>query len=633
MSDIGSYLLSRANGARDGKDFVAARRWYRLHLLLRPSDAGAWVQLGHAMKETSRLGEALRCYERAERLLGDDDDLPLQKGHLYKMMGLMDDAVRAYCRSRELGNAFAKRELLSILEDAKVSRQIKTLILNSGVTLDNSAAGAPLASSRKDDISIEELQRHKPGSDGWWSLIEQMPRLEDAPKGYGGFIEGVFVSPTGDGVVFGWALQPREAMIWLEDSAQNVYPLEQAFRRKRRDIAEAFREIPWSDMESGFIAHIPRLGNVPSVRLKLVTTAGVCVLSERNRAERLLPDPRHAAESLFAIETEEHLFHERAVKVDWPLLAPLIRAHHEEIAKLEPLVTAFGETPAAPHVSVVVPLYRRFDFMEHQLLEFARDTEFLSACELIYVVDDPQIRDAVLAESISLHHLYGVPFKVVDGRRNRGFSGANNIGAAQSRGEYLLFLNSDVIPIEPGWLGKMLARFDDEATGAVGAQLLFPYGGLQHAGMEFRRFEQWNIWINHHPKMGLDPSLDEFGARKVAAVTGACLMLRRSVFDEIQGWDTGYLIGDFEDSDLCLAVRSRGLAIVYEPAARLTHLERQSFSAIAGDGFRHRMTICNAVRSYTRWGAMIESPLQDDARPSPPQPRAQDEMCALDAAS
>jgi len=81
--------------------------------------------------------------------------------------------------------------------------------------------------------------------------------------------------------------------------------------------------------------------------------------------------------------------------------------------------------------------------------------------------------------------------------------------------------------------------------------------------------------------------------------------MRRSDFERIGGWDTGYLIGDFEDSDLCLKLRSANFDIAYCPAVQLTHLERQSFKLLGSDEMRTRIVIYNAVRHQNKWQALL----------------------------
>jgi GT2 family glycosyltransferase len=108
--------------------------------------------------------------------------------------------------------------------------------------------------------------------------------------------------------------------------------------------------------------------------------------------------------------------------------------------------------------------------------------------------------------------------------------------------------------------------------------------------------------------MGLAPSLDPHNhTTTVPAVTGACLVIERDTFDAAGAWDTGYLIGDFEDSDLCLKLRANGLRVAYVPRVQLTHLERQSFKLLGQDDFRQKVVVYNAVRHQSRWAdALLE---------------------------
>ncbi|MCY1251670.1 mycofactocin system glycosyltransferase [compost metagenome] len=108
--------------------------------------------------------------------------------------------------------------------------------------------------------------------------------------------------------------------------------------------------------------------------------------------------------------------------------------------------------------------------------------------------------------------------------------------------------------------------------------------------------------------MGLDPLLDPRAELSIVpSVTGACMAIRRTDLERAGGWDTGYLIGDFEDSDLCLKLRDQGLAIAYLPSVQLTHLERQSFKLLGQGDFRSRVVIYNAVRHQSRWSSLIEA--------------------------
>lgn len=406
----------------------------------------------------------------------------------------------------------------------------------------------------------------------------------------------------------GWALHPAEMPIWIEDEFGAAQSLATAFRRRRGDVAAGFPGVPWADMDSAFLLYLPDMEATATLSLCVATPDGVVKLSTARKPELLPAAPAAAAERLFGIETEEQLFHRRVPLVDVHVLGPLIARRQDELQALPVTVTEFGKTPKQPDVSIIIPLYHRYDFIEHQLIEFARDRALLSSAEIIYVVDDPAIASNVILELQTLHALWGVPVRAVYGGSNRGFSGANNLGAQCASAERLLFLNSDVIPQRPGWLLPMIKMLNEPKVGIVGALLTFPDGSIQHAGMEFRKYGAWNIWTNYHTDTGLMPDKVAKDVKPLPAVTGACILIKRSIFDAVGQWDTNYLIGDFEDSDLCLAARKQGYRIVCCNDVSLVHLERQSFSAIGADLFRNRMTIYNAVRHEMRWHDLLTRP-------------------------
>jgi GT2 family glycosyltransferase len=189
--------------------------------------------------------------------------------------------------------------------------------------------------------------------------------------------------------------------------------------------------------------------------------------------------------------------------------------------------------------------------------------------------------------------------------RNSGYASACNAGAAAARAPMLLFLNSDVLPAAPGWLGRMLARLArDRRLVAVGPRLLFEDGSIQHAGLLFRRGED-GAWLNDHYCKGYPRQHPAArSARTVPAVTGAALLVRRPAFDQAGGFCTDYILGDFEDSDLCLKLREAGGEIAYEPAAELFHFERQSIALHEG----HSRTLAGAVNRrlhHARWDGAI----------------------------
>jgi GT2 family glycosyltransferase len=295
----------------------------------------------------------------------------------------------------------------------------------------------------------------------------------------------------------------------------------------------------------------------------------------RSFPEQLLPNDRLMAEHIHpAVERLQ----ERA----------------REMVEIES-VTNYGALPEAPDVSIVIPLYKRVDFVEHQLLQFDSDPE-LRAQELIYVLDDPECEPELTFRVSQLAHLYRVPFRVVKMRQNAGFGPATHAGASIARGRLLLLMNSDVLPAEPGWLGRMQAFYDSTPNiGALGPKLVFEDDSLQHAGLYFDRVHfgpTAGYWANVHYFKGLHKELPAANvARPVPAVTAACLMIEQDLYYRAGGLPDVYVQGDYEDSELCLRLLGEGRENWYLPSVELYHLEGKSYSK--GDR--------GITGSYNRW--------------------------------
>ncbi|HYZ33111.1 MAG TPA: glycosyltransferase, partial [Crenalkalicoccus sp.] len=258
--------------------------------------------------------------------------------------------------------------------------------------------------------------------------------------------------------------------------------------------------------------------------------------------------------------------------------------------------------------------FRTFDtliapsrFLRFQLAAFARDPG-LAAAEIVCVLDSPEQRGEVehLFRGLAALHGGALSPVLVVMPENRGYAAACNAGAAASAAPVLVLLNSDVLPAAPGWLETLLRRLArDRRLAAVGPKLLFEEGAaIQHAGMVFRRGLDGQ-WLNDHAFKGFPRHYPPAcRARRVPAVTGAALVVRRAAFEAAGGFCTDYIIGDFEDSDLCLKLRAAGHEIGYEPAAELFHFERQSIADHAG----HARTLagaCNRLLHHRRWDAAI----------------------------
>ncbi|HBI46257.1 MAG TPA: glycosyl transferase family 2 [Planctomycetales bacterium] len=185
------------------------------------------------------------------------------------------------------------------------------------------------------------------------------------------------------------------------------------------------------------------------------------------------------------------------------------------------------------------------------------------------------------------------------------YSAVNNFAVRQARGDVLTFLNDDTEVISPDWLERMLEYALQPNVGAVGAKLLYSNETIQHAGIVLGLK---NIICGHLLQRAPDSAAAGHPlavARNVSAVTGACLMMRRSVFDEVGGFEEQFA-GDFNDVDLCLKVRQSGYQVIWTPHARLFHHECQTRGKISiVNGTRHTLFVLERLLFLDRWGAVV----------------------------
>lgn len=164
------------------------------------------------------------------------------------------------------------------------------------------------------------------------------------------------------------------------------------------------------------------------------------------------------------------------------------------------------------------------------------------------------------------------------------WSRLNNLGAAAASGDFLLFLNDDTEALQPDWLEVLIAEAARPEVGVVGAQLLYPDGRVQHAGMFLSRHEPGIARHAFRFLAGTDPGY--FGLalsqRNVLCLTGACMMTRRAVFEAQGGFDESHSVVN-NDVDFSLRLHAAGLAVLYTPHARLTHHELASRATLSDD--------------------------------------------------
>jgi GT2 family glycosyltransferase len=221
--------------------------------------------------------------------------------------------------------------------------------------------------------------------------------------------------------------------------------------------------------------------------------------------------------------------------------------------------------------SVIIPTRDQVDYLQRciqSILDLTRYRRF----EIILVENNSR-QPETLAYYAQLRDTPQV--RIVEYRQAFNYSAVNNLGARQARGDLLVFLNNDIEVVEPDWLDELLRWASRPEVGAVGARLEHPDGTLQHAGIV--------VGLEGHAShvfAGVkDRHCGPFGSadwyRDYSAVTGACLAMRRELFESIGGFDEGYRLV-FSDVEICQRLIRRGYRVVYNPFARLLHYEGQT---------------------------------------------------------
>jgi GT2 family glycosyltransferase len=211
-----------------------------------------------------------------------------------------------------------------------------------------------------------------------------------------------------------------------------------------------------------------------------------------------------------------------------------------------------------PSASIVVPVHDRAELTRRCLDVLLADLPDRS--EVIVVDDASADSTPVLLEA------YGDAIRPLAMADNVGYARACNEGAAVAAGEVLVFLNNDTEP-EPGWLEALLEHADAHPQAdVVGARLLYPTGAVQHAGVAIGQ-----DGYPHNLYAGLPaehPAVNR--SRRLQAVTGACMLVRRAAFERAGGFDTGF-VNSLEDVDLCLRIgeASRGRLDRFERSVAL----------------------------------------------------------------
>jgi GT2 family glycosyltransferase len=257
----------------------------------------------------------------------------------------------------------------------------------------------------------------------------------------------------------------------------------------------------------------------------------------------------------------------------------------------------FSLPKSPPKVSIIIPTRDSLELLSRCVESVVSRTSY-SNYEVL-VIDNGSVESGAREYLDSLRGRHG--FRVLSYAQPFNYSAMNNLAVGLAEGELVCLLNNDTEVITPEWLQEMAGCLLQPGVGVVGARLLFQDRRVQHAGV---LVGVGGIANHVHAFMPRDHPgyfARAWLAQDWSAVTGACMMIRRSLYDEIGGMDAAHLAVAFNDVDFCLRARAAGWRVVYTPHAELYHHESATRGA---DKSRKRKAQARRERDYMRrrWG-------------------------------
>ncbi len=238
---------------------------------------------------------------------------------------------------------------------------------------------------------------------------------------------------------------------------------------------------------------------------------------------------------------------------------------------LDKTVRVVYQWPTSPKVSIIIPTKDKLEFLRPSV-EAALLKNSYPNFEIIIVNNLSEELDT-LEYFRQLSELPEDTLRVIDYPHTFNYAAISNLAAEQARGEYLLFLNNDTEALHPEWLERMVAHGQRPEVGIVGARLVYPETGLiQHAGVILGMES-----IADHIYLGaLDIKEPGYMGRaqvdqNFSAVTAACLLIRKSIYQQVGGMDEQQFAVSYNDVHLCLKVRQSGFLVTWTPYSVLVH--------------------------------------------------------------
>ncbi|MCL4538604.1 MAG: glycoside hydrolase family 99-like domain-containing protein [Bacteroidetes bacterium] len=282
------------------------------------------------------------------------------------------------------------------------------------------------------------------------------------------------------------------------------------------------------------------------------------------------------------------------------------REHEEDETPRKDVPRAEIIVPSSNNlVSIVIPVFNKMEFTRN-CLESIKEKVSYKNYEVI-MVDNASTdgTQSMIGEWSSADDR----FKYIRNATNMGFVDACIIGAKTAKGEYVVLLNNDTT-VNENWLEALVDFADRTADcGAVGSKLIYPDGRLQEAGgITFSDANGWNYGRGgnpDHPKFNF--------VREVDYISGASLLIKKTIWEKVGGLDRRYAPAYYEDADLCFAVRKLGYKVYYEPRSSVVHFEGITSGTNLSEGFK-KFQVINRPKFIEKWKDELTQQYANDPR-------------------
>jgi len=254
-----------------------------------------------------------------------------------------------------------------------------------------------------------------------------------------------------------------------------------------------------------------------------------------------------------------------------------------------------------PKVSIIIPTKDQLPLLKACVESILDKTEYLDY-EII-IIDNQSKEVETLDYFKVLQEKYSSQVRVIEYAKPYNYSEINNFAVQQAVGDYLVLLNNDTMILQGDWLAGMLNHAMREEVGVVGVKLVFPDKTLQHAGVVLGMGANG---VAEHPHIGISMELPGYMNRaavtqSLSAVTAACLMVEKDLYQQIGGLDEDKFKILYNDVDLCLKVRETGKKVIWTPHVTLIHHGSSSLKKVKQDKKKTEQSQQEANNMLEKW--------------------------------